>query len=115
MRTYNLKVVNSFKDIHTQEKYKAGKELKNISEERAFELFSSPHHLVQFISCDGIEDIDVIKEENNALKEQIDALNKQIDDLNAQIHAPNDISDDSNKDNQDLNKKEEEKTKKTNK
>ncbi len=45
MRTYKLEVVTAFTDIHTKEKYKVGKKLK-VDEERAFELFSSPYHLV---------------------------------------------------------------------
>ena len=70
MRTYKLEVVTAFTDIHTKEKYKVGKKLK-VDEERAFELFSSPYHLVKLISCDGDNDLESIKAENDELKKEI--------------------------------------------
>ena len=67
MRIYKLEVIKAFTDIHTKEKYKVGKKLK-VDEERAFELFSSPYHLVRFISCEGDNDLKSIQAENNVLK-----------------------------------------------
>ena len=49
MRTYKLVAAINFTDVHTDEKYKAGQELI-VSEERALELFSSPYHLVKYLS-----------------------------------------------------------------
>lgn len=80
MRTYKVVVVTPFRDQHTNEKYVSGTEL-NVSEERAFELFSSPSHLVKFVSCEGNEDLESIKAENDALKVENATLKTNIDNL----------------------------------
>ena len=80
MRTYKVVVVTPFRDQHTKEKYVSGTEL-NVSEERAFELFSSPSHLVKFVSCEGNEDLESIKAENDALKAENATLKTNIDNL----------------------------------
>ena len=80
MRTYKVVVVTPFIDQHTNEKYVSGTEL-NVSEERAFELFSSPSHLVKFVSCEGNEDLESIKAENDALKAENATLKTSIDNL----------------------------------
>lgn len=80
MRTYKVVVVTPFRDQHTDEKYDSGLEL-NVSEKRAFELFSSPSHLVKFVSCDGEEDLESIKTENDALKAENAALKTNVDNL----------------------------------
>ena len=80
MRTYKVVVVTPFRDQHTDEKYVSGAEL-NVSEERAFELFSSPSHLVKFVSCDGDEDLESIKAENDALKAENTTLKTSVDNL----------------------------------
>lgn len=90
MRTYKLEVVTPFKDIHTKEKYKAGKKLNNISEERAFELFSSPYHLVKFISCKDDENIESIKIENEELKAEIDNLKLENEALKSETSKSSD-------------------------
>ena len=80
MRSYNLEVVKAFTDVHTKEKYKVGKKLK-VDEERAFELFSSPYHLVRLISCDGDNNLESIQAENDALKAEnaeLKAENKRL-------------------------------------
>lgn len=82
MRTYKLEVVKAFTDVHTKEKYKVGKKLK-VNEERAFELFSSPYHLVRLISCDGDNDLKGIQAENDALKAEnaeLKAENKKLNE-----------------------------------
>lgn len=84
MRTYKLEVVTAFTDIHTKEKYKVGKKLK-VDEERAFELFSSPYHLVKLISCDGDNDLESIKAENDALKAENTELKAENDELKKEI------------------------------
>lgn len=84
MRTYKLEVIKSFTDIHTKEKYKPGKKLK-VNEERAFELFSSPYHLVKLISCDGDNDSEIIKAENNALKVENAELKAENERLNEEV------------------------------
>ena len=89
MRTYKVVVVTPFRDQHTNEKYVSGTEL-NVSEERAFELFSSPSHLVKFVSCEGNEDLESIKAENAALKAENATLKTSIDNLtreNAKLNA----------------------------
>lgn len=78
MRTYKVVVVTPFRDQHTNEKYVSGTEL-NVSEERAFELFSSPSHLVKFVSCEGNEDLESIKAENDTLKKSNETLNTETD------------------------------------
>lgn len=80
MKTYKLNVVTAFRDQHTQEKYKPGTEL-NVSEERALELFSSQHHLVQYISCEGEEEVNSIKAENDALKAENTSLKAEVENL----------------------------------
>ena len=80
MRTYKVVIVTPFRDQHTNEKYVSGTEL-NVSEERAFELFSSPSHLVKFVSCEGNEDLESIKAENDALKAENATLKTNIDNL----------------------------------
>ncbi len=80
MRSYKLEVVKAFTDVHTKEKYKVGKKLK-VDEERAFELFSSPYHLVRLISCDGDNNLESIQAENDALKAEnaeLKAENKRL-------------------------------------
>lgn len=84
MKTYKLEVVTAFTDIHTKEKYKVGKKLK-VDEERAFELFSSPYHLVKLISCDGNNDLESIKAENDALKAENTELKAENDELKKEI------------------------------
>lgn len=82
MRSYKLEVVKAFTDVHTKEKYKVGKKLK-VDEERAFELFSSPYHLVRLISCDGDNDLESIQAENDALKAknaELKAENKRLNE-----------------------------------
>lgn len=82
MRSYKLEVVKAFTDVHTKEKYKVGKKLK-VDEERAFELFSSPYHLVRLISCDGNNDLESIQAENDALKAEnteLKAENKRLNE-----------------------------------
>ena len=81
MRTYKLEVVKAFTDVHTKEKYKVGKKLK-VDEERAFELFSSPYHLVRLISCDGDTDLESIQAENDALKAENAELKAENERLN---------------------------------
>ena len=80
MRTYKVVVVTPFRDQKKKEKYVSGTEL-NVSEERAFELFSSPSHLVKFVSCEGNEDLESIKAENDALKAENATLKTSIDNL----------------------------------
>ena len=84
MRSYKLEVVKAFTDVHTKEKYKVGKKLK-VDEERAFELFSSPYHLVKLISCDGDTDLESIQAENAELK----AENAELKAENAELKAEN--------------------------
>lgn len=81
MRSYKLEVVKAFTDVHTKEKYKVGKKLK-VDEERAFELFSSPYHLVRLISCDGDNDLESIQAENDALKAENAELKAKNERLN---------------------------------
>lgn len=81
MRTYKLEVVKAFTDVHTKEKYKVGKKLK-VDEERAFELFSSPYHLVRLISCDGDNNLESIQAENDALKAENAELKAKNERLN---------------------------------
>ena len=81
MRTYKLEVVKAFTDVHTKEKYKVGIKLK-VDEERAFELFSSPYHLVRLISCDGDNDLESIQAENDALKVENAELKAENERLN---------------------------------
>ena len=81
MRSYKLEVVKAFTDVHTKEKYKVGKKLK-VDEERAFELFSSPYHLVRLISCDGDNDLESIQAENDALKAENAELKAKSERLN---------------------------------
>ncbi len=82
---YKLIVVNNFKDIHTDEEYTIGQEL-NVSEERAFELFSSADHLVKFVSRDGnLEEIsadnEALKAENETLKVDVEKLKSENENL----------------------------------
>lgn len=81
MRSYKLEVVKAFTDVHTKEKYKVGKKLK-VDEERAFELFSSPYHLVRLISCDGDNNLESIQAENDALKAENAELKAKNERLN---------------------------------
>lgn len=81
MRSYKLEVVKAFTDVHTKEKYKVGKKLK-VDEERAFELFSSPYHLVKLISCDGDTDLESIQAENAELKAENAELKAENERLN---------------------------------
>ena len=80
MRSYKLEVVKAFTDVHTKEKYKVGKKLK-VDEERAFELFSSPYHLVKLISCDGDTDLESIQAENAELKAENERLNEEASNV----------------------------------
>ena len=84
MRSYKLEVVKAFTDVHTKEKYKVGKKIK-VDEDRAFELFSSPYHLVKLISCDGDNDLESIKAENEALKAENTELKAENDELKKEI------------------------------
>lgn len=80
MRTYKLVAAINFTDVHTDEKYKAGQEL-NVSEERALELFSSPYHLVKYVSHEDDTDIASIISEKDALKTENDTLKKDLENL----------------------------------
>ena len=103
MRNYKLVAAINFTDIHTKEKYKAGQEL-NVSEERALELFSSPNHLVKYVSHE--EDIDVnsiiaekdaLKTENDTLKDNLDNLTAKYEKLKLQVEKTNNNDDTSDK------------------
>lgn len=91
MRTYKLVAAINFTDVHTDEKYKAGQEL-NVSEERALELFSSPNHLVKYVSHEDDTDIasiisekDTLKTENDTLKKDLENLTEEYDKLKLQL------------------------------
>lgn len=88
MKKYKLEVVRNFTDVYTKEKYQIGKEL-NVEEERAFELFSSPYHLVKFISCEGNEDVKSVKKENDALKAEFEKIKTENDALKAELEKIN--------------------------
>lgn len=90
MRSYKLEVVKAFTDVHTKEKYKVGKKLK-VDEERAFELFSSPYHLVRLISCDGDNDLESIQAENDALKAENAELKAENKRLNEEASNVEDV------------------------
>lgn len=93
MRTYKLVAAINFTDVHTDEKYKAGQEL-NVSEERALELFSSPNHLVKYVSHEDDDDTDIasiisekdaLKTENDTLKKDLENLTEEYDKLKLQL------------------------------
>lgn len=90
MRSYKLEVVKAFTDVHTKEKYKVGKKLK-VDEERAFELFSSPYHLVRLISCDGDNNLESIQAENDALKAENAELKAENKRLNEEASNVEDV------------------------
>lgn len=90
MRSYKLEVVKAFTDVHTKEKYKVGKKLK-VDEERAFELFSSPYHLVRLISCDGNNNLESIQAENDALKAENAELKAENKRLNEEASNVEDV------------------------
>ena len=90
MRSYKLEVVKAFTDVHTKEKYKVGKKLE-VDEERAFELFSSPYHLVRLISCDGDNNLESIQAENDALKAENAELKAENKRLNEEASNVEDV------------------------
>lgn len=109
MRKYKLAVVTGFTDKNTSKKYKKNDILENVEEERAFELFSSEHHLVKYVSFEEDENKNALVDENKTLKEEKEKLEEEIKSLKIKIEELQPSN------NEDESQQEEEQDKKTKK
>lgn len=87
MKNYKLEVIMAFRDKYTHEKYKPGQVIE-VEEERALELFSSQHHLVQYVSHEeDTKELDKIISENETLKNENQELKTNVDTITAEKNA----------------------------